>query len=433
MVLMNNQLPKNIVKYLEKYSSKSWKVNSNFNKKFKTIIVIPAISELENLPSLINSLLQNSKKYFDETLILFVINNLESASEEVKINNYKSMELIKTYSNENLNVDFIDASTVGNELDEKNGGVGLARKIGMDLALTLFDYSSTKQNLLVCLDGDCTVENNYITTIREYFNNNKISAGYVNFSHSDILDEANERAIINYEIFLRYYVLGLIYAKSPYAYHSIGSTMVCDTDSYVKVQGMNKRKAAEDFYFMEKLSKITKIKKIDGTAVLPSSRGSWRVPFGTGQSVNRFLDDVQNEYILYSPKSFGVLKKWIELFNSEEVLSADEYLEKSEIISKSLNKFLVSNNFKKSWTKIVKNSSSSLQIQKQKSLWFDGFRTLKLIHYLRDSEFPPINMFDALDELFEKMKVEFTYANTKGKIPPLEVQKLYLEKLQKIA
>jgi hypothetical protein len=433
MVLMNNQLPKNIVKYLEKYSSKSWKVNSNFNKKFKTIIVIPAISELENLPSLINSLLQNSKKYFDETLILFVINNLESASEEVKINNYKSMELIKTYSNENLNVDFIDASTVGNELDEKNGGVGLARKIGMDLALTLFDYSSTKQNLLVCLDGDCTVENNYITTIREYFNNNKISAGYVNFSHSDILDEANERAIINYEIFLRYYVLGLIYAKSPYAYHSIGSTMVCDTDSYVKVQGMNKRKAAEDFYFMEKLSKITKIKKIDGTAVLPSSRGSWRVPFGTGQRVNRFLDDVQNEYILYSPKSFGVLKKWIELFNSEEVLSADEYLEKSEIISKSLNKFLVSNNFKKSWTKIVKNSSSSLQIQKQKSLWFDGFRTLKLIHYLRDSEFPPINMFDALDELFEKMKVEFTYANTKGKIPPLEVQKLYLEKLQKIA
>ena len=98
-------------------------------------------------------------------------------------------------------------------------------------------------------------------------------------------------------------MLGLIYAKSPYAYHSIGSTMVCDADSYIKVQGMNKRKAAEVFYFLEKLSKITTIRKIGGTTVLPSSRGSWRVPFGTGQRVNRFLDNVQDEYILYSPKS----------------------------------------------------------------------------------------------------------------------------------
>ena len=59
-------------------------------------------------------------------------------------------------------------------MDEKNGGVGLARKIGMDLALTLFDYNSENQNLLVCLDGDCTVESNYISTIRNYFNQNDI-------------------------------------------------------------------------------------------------------------------------------------------------------------------------------------------------------------------------------------------------------------------
>ncbi|MCF6269599.1 MAG: hypothetical protein L3J41_07805 [Melioribacteraceae bacterium] len=431
---MNNQLPKNINKYLNKFSSSKWKTYRTHSGKYKTIIVVPAISEYENLRILLNSLLQNDDKYFSGTLILFVINNLESTSEKIKLNNLKSIEFLKQQGTASqIDIDFIDASTKNNELDEKNGGVGLSRKIGMDLALALFDYNSTNQNLLVCLDADCTVEANYISTIRNYFNNNKVSAGYVNFKHMDVLDAENEKAIINYEIFLRYYVLGLIFAKSPYAYHSIGSTMVCDTNSYIKVQGMNKRKAAEDFYFMEKLSKITRIEKIDCTAVLPSSRGSWRVPFGTGQRVNRFLDKVQNEYILYSPKSFEVLKKWIELFYSDEVLNAENYLEQAKGISEALFQFLTKNNFKKNWDQILENSNSNLQINTQKLLWFDGFRTLKLIHYLRDVESPTINMFDALDELFSMMSISFSINNTLGGIPSIDIQKKYLEKLREIA
>ncbi len=44
-----------------------------------------------------------------------------------------------------LNISFIDACKRGKEMDDKNGGVGLARKIGMDLALTKFDYNSIKK------------------------------------------------------------------------------------------------------------------------------------------------------------------------------------------------------------------------------------------------------------------------------------------------
>jgi len=435
---MNTQLPTNITKYLNKFSSTKWKTFHAHSRKYKTIIVIPAISEFENLGLLIESLSQNEDSYFSETLILFVINNLASTSQKIKLDNLKSIGLIKklheTYLNTfQINIDLVDASTKGKELEEKNGGVGLARKIGMDLALTLFDYDSKNQNLLVCLDGDCTVEPNYITTIRNYFNENNISVGYVNFKHMDVLDAENERAIINYEIFLRYYVLGLIYAKSPYAYHSIGSTMVCDSDSYIKVQGMNKRKAAEDFYFMEKLSKITTIKKIGDTAVLPSSRGSWRVPFGTGQRVNRFLDNVQDEYILYSPNSFDVLRKWVELFHSKEVLSSNDYLCEAKKISTALLNFLSHNNFEENWNRILRNSNSNSQINRQKSIWFDGFKTLKLIHYLRDEESPTINMFDALDELFNMLGQNINFKNTKGNIPNIDIQKNYLKKLREIA
>ncbi len=437
---MDNQIPKYVKKYLDKFSYSKWNNYLSLSKKFKTIIVIPAISEFENITLLVKSLEKNDTAYFDETLILFVINNLKSTPQIIKDDNRKTLIYLEQLANKkvaennpNLNIDFIDASSLGFELDEKDGGVGLARKIGMDLALSLFDYKANSKNIIICLDGDCTVEKYYISTIRNYFNNNSISAGYVNFNHTTTADKENERAIINYEIFLRYYVLGLTYANSPYAYHSIGSTMVCDVESYIKVQGMNKRKAAEDFYFMEKLSKITKIHKIDGTAVLPSSRGSWRVPFGTGQRVNRFLDGVQDEYILYSPNSFEVLKRWVEVFHSNSQLSAEDYLQKAKEINASLFNFLINNNFQNSWEKVLNNSSSNEQIQKQKYIWFDGFKTLKLIHYLRDTEFSSFNMFDALDELFLKMNIDFKHKNEAKTIPPIEIQIEYLETLREIA
>ncbi len=87
--------------------------------------------------------------------------------------------------------------------------------------------------------------------------------------------------------------------------------MICSYDSYIKTEGMNKRKAAEDFYFLEKLAKNFPITKIESATVYPSGRSSWRVPFGTGQRVTRFLAKGQNEYLLYSTESFRILKLWL--------------------------------------------------------------------------------------------------------------------------
>jgi len=433
--ITQNELPLDIKKYLNKFASDKWKTFSTKKRSYKTVIVIPAIAEYENIKHLIASLLQNNDEYLAETLILFVINNNKTSSAKIKVDNMKTTEYLSEIiiKHPKLNLDFIDAFSPATALDNKDGGVGLARKIGMDYALRLFNYNSPRKNIIICLDADCTVEQNYIKTIRQYFDNYNIDAGYVNFKHPLSENKEEQYAIINYEIFLRYYVLGLKYARSPFAYHSIGSTMVCSSSGYIKVQGMNKRKAAEDFYFMEKLSKITEIKKIDGTAVLPSGRGSWRVPFGTGQRVNRFLGKTQNEYLLYSPSSFVVLKNWLTLFHSQKTLSADQYLTEAKRISVSLLQFLIKNNFEKNWKKIIENSSSEKQIKKQKQFWFDGFKTLKLIHYLRDTEFPSINMFNALDEIFALMDISFEYRNKMNQIPPLAIQKKYLEKLREIA
>jgi hypothetical protein len=302
----------------------------------------------------------------------------------------------------------------------------------MDLALSIFDYSNKEKKILCCLDADCTVSENYITSIVESFIKENISAAYVRYEHSLPANHTDKLAIICYEIFLRYYVLGLKYAGSPFAFPTIGSTMICDYESYIKVGGMNKKKAAEDFYFMEKLAKIVSIKKIETAVVYPSSRGSWRVPFGTGQRVNRYLAGGHNEYILYAPKTFELLKQWNNIFFSGEILSSDDYLNKAGIIDSSLYNFLILNSFNESWDKILKSSKTKEQIQKQKVSWFDGFRTLKLIHFFRDNGYPLINMFDAVKELLYHFGIQLPQVD-KNQLPSLDIQFEYLRQLRNLS
>ena len=443
---MTNSVPIKVEKYLNKFAVGNWKLNFRPGEKINNVIVIPAICEYENIKRLLDSLLENGPKYFRSTLILFVINNSVSSNEVVKNDNLKSLLFLKQLVlRKNINNDpliekaltsylcfaFIDAAAKGNELPKKNAGAGLARKIGMDLALTVFDYSSTAKKLLFCLDADCIVEKNYITSIVENFNSRNLSSAVVNFRHQIGPDSETTEAIICYEIFLRYYVLGLKFARSRYAFHAVGSTIICDYESYIKAGGMNKQKAAEDFYFLEKIAKNANVDRIDDTTVYPSSRKSWRVPFGTGQRINRFLQKNQNEYLLYNPESFTILKRWLNIFNSIENFNAEEYLAEAEKIDNDLFNFLIEQNFLKDWEKILLNSKTKEQIFKQKIRWFDGFRTLKLIHYLRDKSYPLINMFDALDEMLKNFDIEPIERNGIS-IPPIEIQIKYLEALRKL-
>ncbi len=438
----HSELPVTVKNYLGKYGLTKWEISFDPAKKFDNVIVVPVLAEFENLYPLLESLIQNDKKYFESTLVLFVVNNLKSSNEEIIKDNQFTIsflrsiaegkgkkELIKKILESGLNIGYVDASSKGLELPEKDGGVGLARKIGMDLALTVFDYQSDQKKIIICLDADCTVDNNYLTTVIDMFNHQNLKAGYVEYEHSLPEDKDQKLAIICYEIFLRYYVLGLKYAKSPYAFPTIGSTMVCDYESYIQVGGMNKCKAAEDFYFMEKLAKVTEIHKIDNTTVHPSSRGSWRVPFGTGQRVNRFLNGDNNEYLLHNPEVFRILKNWNELFYSSKLMNADEYLIEAARIDPSLKNFLDTNLFDKQWKKILESSKTERQIQKQKLTWFDGFRTLKLIHFLRDNGYTQVDMFDALDRMFAVLGYEFR-VNRNEIIPDINQQIEYLKALR---
>ena len=341
---MKSILPENVRKYLDKYGCKKWKLEIKTELQFDCVIVVPAIAEHNNIITLLDSLSENEFNKNYRVAMIFVINSIVSSSQEVKAENQQTLELLREILNNNssynpivekinstnLTIAFTDASSDGNEMPEKTGGVGLARKIGMDYALTVFDYSKPGKKIIACLDADCTVEKNYVEEIINSFNVEDINAAVINYEHPLPYDEESRKAIICYEIFLRYYELGLKFAGSDYYFQAIGSTIVCNYEAYIKVEGMNKKKAAEDFYFLEKLIKDYEIKRIKSTKVFPAGRPSWRVPFGTGQRINRFLSKSQDEYLLYDPESFLILKKWLELFNSTNTFSGKDYHAKSK-------------------------------------------------------------------------------------------------------
>jgi len=135
-------LPNNALKYLNKYSFSGWEVETNQTKLFNNAIVIPAISEFENIKNSLASLSNNDRKYFNSTIVLFVINNPVSADSDVKSDNLKSIEFLQgiinkkntdvlssVIINSGITIGLVDASTKGKELPDNIGGVGMARKI----------------------------------------------------------------------------------------------------------------------------------------------------------------------------------------------------------------------------------------------------------------------------------------------------------------
>ncbi|RKY90867.1 MAG: hypothetical protein DRQ01_08555 [Ignavibacteriae bacterium] len=438
--------PELVEAYLKRQSPNPWKLEWLEKKGISNIIVVPAIAEFENMGTLLTSLVNNKPDYFSTTLVIFVINNKPTDCKKVKVSNKKSLKLLRSIIQQKdindplvrkvidsgLSIALIDAYSKGKELSEKDSGVGLARKIGLDLALTAFDYSIEKKEILFWLDADCIVDPNYINTVVDEFNNKKLFAATINFSHDISGTDELTKAIIPYEIFLRSYVLGLKHANSPYAFHTIGSTISIDHNAYIKAGGMNKKKAAEDFYFLQKVAKNYKINKIVSTTVYPSSRHSWRVPFGTGKSITRFLSNNKNEYLLNDPVVFDVLKKWLILFNDKNNNETKHLMGGAGKINKELEIFLIQRKFPEQWDSILKNSKNSRQLQYQKLNWFDGFKTLKLVHHLRDSAYPEINMFDAVDQLLIKTGKNIIKNRTGESIPELDVQREYLYKLREI-
>ncbi len=450
-------MPETIRKYRDNYAVEpTWHVTAGDVHRVDTVIVIPALAESERLFKTLASISNNPESDRLQTIVLCVINNrdvtqtnphdFEDNQKMLRIldslihgimpregeQNPDLFQDLQTILRNNLRLASIDASSRGLEMPDKSGGVGFARKIGLDLALTLFDYESTGMPLLLSLDADTLVARNYVGAVRQYFKKEKVLTAVVNYAHGEASDRGEQAAICCYEIFLRYYVLGLLFAKSSYAFHSIGSTMVCTAEVYAAVRGMNKRKAGEDFYFLNKLAKLGPVGTVMTTSVHPASRQSDRVPFGTGKRISRFITGDHNEYMVYDPSIFLVVKDWLAVLASWDDTNERTPLSQAKSIHPCLEKYLGELRFDEIWRRLKTNSGSAATLRKHLLCWFDGFRTLKLINYLSRTVMPPVDMFDAVERMVSIMDRRLPVRIEPGTVPSLHDQKAVLEYLRSI-
>jgi hypothetical protein len=366
-----------------------WKICGTKQEGFDGAIVIPALAESRSLSATLASLAQNPPDLLSRFLILVVVNHRLDAPFADKTDNQRTLQMLVAGnpSPAGLRLGWVDAASPGLELPLKTGGVGLARKIGLDLALSLLDYGKASP-LLISLDADTLVRADYLPALTKHFRQAGASAAVIPFCHQQGATEEEERAIQRYELFLRAYVLGLSRSQSPYAFHMVGSTMVCTAAAYVRAGGMNTRLAGEDFYFLQHLAKTGGVAQVRSTVVYPSPRASHRVPFGTGRSILQLLSKKEGAVLFYQTACFQILKEWLNLIDQQPDSSGEQIRTKSLGISSYLTDFLDRIQFPKVWHRLQRNFRTPSALLAGFHGWFDGLKTMKLIHHLSDGPFP---------------------------------------------
>jgi len=279
----------------------------------------------------------------------------------------------------------------GQRLPRKQG-VGLARRLGADLAAQLIATGRVDCPWIFNSDADAVLPAGYFDAVT------RVSAKTVGlcypFRHQPCGDRELDRAVARYEASLHYYVAGLKGAGSDYAFHTIGSCLAVELDAYAGVRGFPRRAAGEDFYLLNKLAKLGSIASPKQPVVNILTRASQRVPFGTGPAVTRIasLQARGEAYRDYHPAVFEALRLALEeirqLCACTEIAARIGDDPQSWAKKATHRRALCAVGFPSALNAALKTRSTQEQYQRHMHDWFDAFRQLKFIHYLSSHDYP---------------------------------------------
>ena len=286
----------------------------------------------------------------------------------------------------------VDRFSPGQQIPEKQG-VGLARKIGADIALTLIDSKHIARPWIYTSDADAHLPSNYFSALdgdTSSKHRQQSAAAIYPFKH--LCDNTPVgQATRLYEQRMQQYVDGLHSAGSPYAFQTIGSAIAVAAKHYAEVRGFPKRSGGEDFYLLNKLAKTGSINKLQEPEIIIEARQSDRVPFGTGPAISNLLleTNIQQATIFYHPQIFIALKTWLETMAMSQTHKFNELP-----LPASTLKTLQSIGAIKAIEAARKVSNSPQSYIKHMHTWFDAFKTLKFVHSLRDNSYPNVSLHE---------------------------------------
>jgi hypothetical protein len=213
------------------------------------------------------------------------------------------------------------------------------------------------------------------------------------------LDEKQQLGIRLYQDYLHCYKKAVDYTGFPDSIYTIGSAFAVRADAYVKQGGMNRRQAGEDFYFLNKLTKLGKLNWIDDAFVYPSARVSDRVPFGTGAAMTKWMNDADNLAITYNFAAFQDLKQLFDGVDSLFRVTGEGLMKFVKQLPVSVQEYLEQVNFSEKIAEINIHSSSLEAFRKRFFQFFDAFLILRFLNLAHQKYYSKQNLAMAISQL----------------------------------
>lgn len=391
--------------YLEKNALYPAQIIGAPHPNLGMVIVIPAYNE----PDLLRSLkaLVDCQASTRAVEVIVVVNDSEKDRKELKAINQKTYEKACSWGLKNSTAHLKFHFLYHTNLIAKHAGVGLARKIGLDEGVYRLMQAERPLGILSCFDADASCDPNYLVALESAFRDHpKVQACGIYYEHpleGTAFPKKVYRAITWYELHLRYYVHAQRFAGFPFAQQTIGSSMAVRCDAYQKQGGMNKRKAGEDFYFLQKFIPLGHFLELKNTRVIPSPRLSDRVPFGTGKAVGTILEENKG-LMTYAPASFQDLKAFFkivpQLFSIKDAALAILLKQLPE----SIRAFLDLADFDKKLKEIHSNTTNLKAFENRFYRWFNAFLLMKFVHFCRDNFYDNVPVEVGAKWLLEEME-----------------------------
>ncbi len=370
------------------------------------IVVIPAYLEEDYIFFCINSLF-NANVVTTKIEVFIVINASEAASADVINKQEELYRQIKAFSEKNNSsrINFIPVREFS--IKKKHFGVGYARKAGMDQAVLRYLNKDKYGGVIVSLDADSPVAPNYFEEIEKYFSVDENMGCSIYFEHplAGDLDSGLYKAIEQYELHLRYYKTALHETGFPYAFYTVGSSFAIRASQYVRAGGMPRKQAGEDFYLIQKVVQMGGYGELNSTCVYPSARPSSRVPFGTGPSVKRMVEE-KTEYLTYNLLAFHDLKKLFEKSATLYKISKNDFEICVDSLPKRLKNFLIQDGFYDELTHLNNNCASNEVFNKRFFELFNAFKVVKYLNYVHNDMLQKVPVTKAALLLLNEIKIK---------------------------
>jgi hypothetical protein len=399
--------PASAAQYFAHYAEPEVALAEAIDEAYVAALVVPARGEASSLLDGFRAALEHAP---GRVLVVLVVNATESASLHTHSENQRLLEHLaarfpkrrairhpdaKTAGvlgqADAYDVLWLDCASEGARLPERTG-VGSVRKLGGDLAAALWVRGQLACPRVASTDADVTLPADYFPILVQELPEAHRSAAWLwPFTHRPGGDSAIDAATVLYEISLRYYVLGLASACSPYAYQTVGSTLCIDVPAYLSVRGFPKREAGEDFHVLDKLAKVAPLRRVLSSPLGIRARASDRVPFGTGRRSREIaeLTAAGEHFVLYAPEIFralGAVLAGLDRFaEAARVAALDEVL--SERIPGLLpvaREILSGLGLYAALEQSARQAPPGAVLRRRVHTWFNALRTLRFVHGLRD-------------------------------------------------